>query len=178
MQSALACSDFRIFRLLNSRWVQICIRCGCLFKPCGQGHCSAIILQNSPLFALCYAAAPCLNTLLGDSCFHFLCCTTQTRWRLCALCGRGVILYLCLLSQRTGAETTAFGQRMVYHEVTVPPNASLHISVFRWVNTTTNSTDSKQNISDCLATATPAQFKMTCFETCTMLTEPRQPTTV
>ncbi len=33
-------------------------------------------MENSPLFAL-YYAAPCVNTLLGNSCFHLLHCDTQ-----------------------------------------------------------------------------------------------------
>ncbi len=34
-------------------------------------------MKISPLFALCCVAALCVNTLLGNSCFHFACCITQ-----------------------------------------------------------------------------------------------------
>ncbi len=41
-------------------------------------HSTAQKMENSPLFALCCAAAPGVNTLLGNDCFHFLRCVTQT----------------------------------------------------------------------------------------------------
>ncbi len=57
---------------------------------------SAAQRQNGKFSIVCIvllsaAAAACVNTLLGNICFHFLCCITQTQcYALRALCGRGV----------------------------------------------------------------------------------------
>ena len=47
--------------------------------------------------------------------------------------------------QRTDAETTDFGNRMVMHQVEVRANSSLHISVYEWINRTTNGTNESKS---------------------------------
>ncbi len=157
----VGCEQNSAFKPTESRLSKTDIDCqqdGFLVHPLPtQGalqHSTTRKMENSPLFALCSAAAPCVNTLLGNSCFHF--CVTV---RLRALCGWGVSDLKGRLAQENLSSNSSF------------------ISLVFWTLLTRAGISTFQGIKDSCGTADQSRIHLPesppsydrCFSNCDML---------